>query len=217
MNGCKDYWREVYLIHAKSYGYKKRLFQAREVVKKFISLDLGNYLCSWSGGKDSTALVHLATRIKPRLKIMTEKDTMDFPGEEEYVKKIEKKYNLNLDIVSPCVDLWEVVGNYDFTEDIHSSNTQFSKDYFYNLLKDYHKKNKIDAVFLGLRNEESKQRHFNYKKRGFFYRKKNGEWVCNPLSLWTGKDIFAYLFSEEVPIFDVYFKTKFVKSCENLR
>jgi 3'-phosphoadenosine 5'-phosphosulfate sulfotransferase (PAPS reductase)/FAD synthetase len=53
--------------------------------------------------------------------------------------------------------------------------------------------------------------------RHIYYNKDWKQVVCQPLADWSAKDIFAYLFSNEVPILDVYFKTKFIGSPEKIR
>ena len=85
---------------------------------------------SWSAGKDSTALLHLVLQEKSDIKVFTEKDDLDFPGEIEYVKRMQKRYNVNLDIVSPEVKLQSILDDYDLLDDIHSRKTDFSQKYF---------------------------------------------------------------------------------------
>ncbi len=212
----KEYWKKIYLLHSELSGYKKKVADSIIVITEFIKKNPACYV-SWSGGKDSTAMLHLVISVKKSVKVMTEKDDMDFPGEDEYVEMMTKKYKLDIDIVRPEIKLWDIIGQYDITEDIHSRASDFSQKYFYSLIEKYKKENKRSGVFLGLRTEESKGRRYNRKKKGLIYIKKDGDIICQPISDWTAKDVFAYLFSKEVPIFDVYFKTKYVKSPEQIR
>lgn len=165
--------------------------------------------------------MHLVWQAKPDIKFVSEKDDMDFPEELPYLHNLINKYNLDVDIITPSVKLWDVILDgvkYDITEDIHSKNSAFSADYFYKLIKEYDKAEAVTATFMGLRAKESKPREWNFKKRGFSYYNKGWQkWVCNPLSEWTATDIFAYLFSNDIPILEVYFKTLFVDSPENIR
>lgn len=211
-----EYWKEYYLQYSKLKSFSRRINKSIEIIKEFLGRFPNSYI-SWSGGKDSTAMLHLILQIMPNIKVMTEKDTMDFPEELEYVQSIKEKYNLNLDIISPDIDLWDVIQNYDILNDIHSRNTKFSQDYFYSLIKQYKEDNNYNGVFLGLRSEESKGRKINKSIRGFIYKRGGNEYVCQPIANWTGKDVFAYLFINNIPILSVYFKTKFVKSPEQIR
>jgi 3'-phosphoadenosine 5'-phosphosulfate sulfotransferase (PAPS reductase)/FAD synthetase len=215
--GVLEKWKQQYLLHSLTSDFKKNLKRGEEVVKDFLDLGLNQY-CSISGGKDSTVMMHLVWSISPKNKFVSEKDDMDFPEELPYMEELRVKYNLDLDIITPPVKLWDIVMNHDITEDIHSSGTAWSDTYFYDLLRAYQEINKIKGVFLGLRAGESKGRLMNFKGKGHIYY--NQTWkqvVCQPLALWTAKDVFAYLFTNDVPILPVYFKTKFVNSPEDIR
>jgi len=154
----------------------------------------------------------LAWSIDPSVQIVSEKDDMDFPNEIVFMENLRERYNLNLDIITPSVSLWSEVKNFDITEDLHSKGTDFSDTYFYDLLKEYQAKNNIKGVMLGLRAEESNGRSWNAKKNGVIYY--NRSWkhiVCQPLAWWSTADVFAYLFSNDIPILDVYFKNEYAE------
>ena len=209
-------WRRFYVQFADLAVHKDRVARSRAVTERFLSDHPKSYV-GWSAGKDSTAMLHLVWMLCPGIRVMTEKDDMDFPEELCYVRMMLKKYNLNLDVISPDISLWDVVKEYDITEDIHSRGTDFSERYFYGLIAAYKRTHSMEGVFLGLRAEESKGRRANRKTRGLTYQKNDGEWICQPIVDWSGKDVFAYLFSHNVPILPVYFKTKFVKCPEDIR
>jgi 3'-phosphoadenosine 5'-phosphosulfate sulfotransferase (PAPS reductase)/FAD synthetase len=216
-----EYWKEYYLLHSQTDIFKKHLNQSIEIIKKFLDHTKDINICvNLSAGKDSTVLVHLVNNICPNILVVSEKDDLDFPNELEYLNLLKEKYNLNLDIISPNISLWEAILKEDITNDIHSKGTNFSDEYFYGLLKSHFLNKSITGAFIGLRAEESKGRSMNYRKNGFIYFNKswnNGEWICQPLALWSAKDIFAYLFLNDIPILDVYFKTKFIGSPEKIR
>lgn len=211
-----DKYKEECLAYSELKSFKKKLDKTTDIVERFLNLKVKTVV-NWSGGKDSTAMVHLVNSIKP-VKVVSEKDDMDFPGEIDYVKDVAKKFGWYIDIVSPAVNLWDIVQDHEITEDIHSSNTAFSSDYFYKILKDYQVENNVKGVFLGLRNQESKGRLMNFLTKSKIYY--NFAWdslICTPLSEWSAKDVFAYLFSNDIPIMDVYFNTKFIGHPEKIR
>ncbi len=206
-----EYYRDMYLFHAQTNAFEKKVQQAKNVIQEFFDLGVKNTV-NVSGGKDSTAMMHLAWSIDPSVQCVSEKDDMDFPNEIPFMEDLRSRYNLNLDIITPSVSLWSEVGNFDITEDLHSKGTSFSDTYFYNLLKEYQERNRIKGVMLGLRMKESKGRRWNYLKNGHIYWNKSWQhWVCQPLALWTGADVFAYLFSNDIPILDVYFKNEYAE------
>lgn len=212
-----EYWHELYTTHASTSAYQRKVEKSSIVIKEFLSHDIKSY-GSISGGKDSTAMMHLINQIDPSISFVSEKDDMDFPNELDYMDCLRERYDLNLTIISPPVKLWDVIMDHNFMEDIHSKGTNFSDTYFYSLLRNYQEQHGFNGVFLGLRAGESKGRKFNYMTNGAIYFNKSWQQtVCQPLAEWTAQDVFAYLFSNEIPILDVYFKTKFVGTPEKIR
>lgn len=217
MQNTKKYWQAYYGLYSYLPEHKSKIEKSRQIIASFLSEHPESYV-SWSTGKDSTALLHLALSVKPAIKVMSEKDDMDYPEEMEYLEMMREKYKLNLDVISPAEFIWNQISKFDVANDIHSRNTDFSAVYFYDLISDYKRKNNYSGVMLGLRAEESKRRLWNLKKRGStYFCDRDGDWVCQPIASWTGADVFAYLISNNVPILDVYWKLKFVESPEQIR
>lgn len=215
-----EYWRDTYLLHSESLSFQKKVKKSVEYVNRFLDLGVKCY-GSVSGGKDSTAMMHLIESVSdyhPSIGFVSVKDDMDFPGEMEYLRILKQEFGFVIDVLHPENNLWEIAHKHDFTEDIHSKGTAFSDDNFYGLLKEYQREHQYKGVFLGLRAEESNGRRFNRAKNGLIYY--NEDWhqlVCHPLADWTGMDVMAYLVSREVPILYVYFLTKFVKAPHEIR
>ena len=206
-----EYYKEMYLFHAQTQTFEKKVNLAKAVIQEFWGMGMKSTV-NVSGGKDSTAMMHLAWTLDPTVLCVSEKDDMDFPEEIPFMLDLQERYHLNLDIITPSVSLWSQIENFDVTEDLHSKGTEFSDTYFYDLLKEYQAKNHIKGVMLGLRAQESKGRRYNFLKRGHIYWNETWQhWVCQPLATWTTTDVFAYLFSNEIPILDVYFKNKFAE------
>ena len=112
---------------------------------------------------------------------------------------------MNLDIVNVKID----IDNIDICDEINSRGVELSDNFFYSIIKKYKQDNNFKGVFLGLRKEESRARRINFYKKGHTYRKKDGEWVCNPLSNFTAKDIYAFLLSNNINPLRVYMHTHF--------
>jgi len=211
------YWKELYMTYSSTLIHKRKVEKSRAYIEEYLMKGIKSY-GSISGGKDSTAMMHLIHQIDNTVPFVSEKDDMDFPNELEYMEQLRELYQLDLTIISPDVKLWDVVKDHNFMEDIHSKGTNFSDMYFYSLLRNYQAQHGYEGVFLGLRAEESKGRKFNYMTKGVIYY--NESWqqtVCQPLAEWKAADVFAYLFSNDIPILDVYFKTKFVGTPEKIR
>ena len=206
----------LYLTNAQTSEFQRKLEEAAILIHEALGKNLSWYV-AWSGGKDSTALAHLVNRIQPGIEVWCEKDDCDFPGELEYVRRVADMFVFNLNLHIPDVSLWEHIEEHgiDICEDLHSRGTVFSDEHFYAAITEQEKRH--DGVFLGLRNEESNARRKNTERHGPIYQRKNGKWTCNPLYNWTGTDVFSYLVSNSIPIFDVYFKTRFVNDPAEIR
>lgn len=161
---------------------------------------------AWSGGKDSTVLSHLALSVDPTIQLVSEKDDLDYPGEEAYVTGLAASWGAALDIVRPPISPAQWVAEHSHEigvcDDFHSRAAGLSKACFYDVMEEYNASR--DLVFLGLRAAESKGRQRNRMANGVTYTRKDGTTICNPLSDWTGLDVFTYLFTHGIEPLHVY-------------
>jgi phosphoadenosine phosphosulfate reductase len=203
-----DFPVQEFFLNAELDAYKNKIQRSIEYIHKSFEITSDWYV-AWSGGKDSTALAHLVTRLYPETEVWSEKDDCDFPGELEYVNIIAGKYLFNLKLTYND-SLWQAIQEQkiDICEDLHSRGTSFSDQFFYSEVAKQEKLH--DGCFLGLRDEESKARRLNTYMRSGLYQKNNGKYTCNAIHHWSAVDVFSYLVSNEIPILDVYFKTKFI-------
>jgi 3'-phosphoadenosine 5'-phosphosulfate sulfotransferase (PAPS reductase)/FAD synthetase len=199
-------WKRVCSVHAKTPDHIYRVQQSKNIVHKMYVTNPSAYI-AWSAGKDSTAMVHLIYVLcgidAPTMSI---KDDCDFPGEKRYIQKLADAWNVKLDILCPGMSLKKLVQEMSLRagEDLHSRDTDFANIAFYQCIERYRKKKKSPGVYLGMRSSESKARALNRLMRGLIYCKKSGEVVCQPICDWSDIDVFAYLFSHNIELFDVY-------------
>jgi phosphoadenosine phosphosulfate reductase len=200
-------WKKECYIWSLTTIHNKRLQKARKVISEMYSKNPEAYV-AFSGGKDSTIMLHMVAELLNKPKAMSVKDDMDYPGEEEYVAKFTKNHNVNLDIIKPDFSLqnWlsENAHRFDIDQDFHGRMTEFSDKAFYSLIDKYRIKQRTPGVYLGLRKYESKWRMLNRMKRGYIYTKKNGETICQPLVDFEGRDVYAYAFNNNIELLPVY-------------
>lgn len=70
---------------------------------------------------------------------------------------------------------------------------------------------KVDVIFKGLMAAESRQRKINFTTRGYLFKSRRSYlppgdpfWHCNPISIWTDDDIWAYIHRFNVPYAELY-------------
>lgn len=196
-------------VHAGTLAHRRAVDSARQVAEQALAVS-SNAAVSWSAGKDSTALAHLVvvTCGARSTELMSEKDDLDFPGEEEYVRALAGAWGAPLRIVRPDVSPREwILANaprMHAGDDIHARSAGLSRACFYRVVEEADRA--YGVVMLGLRAEESGIRRHLREHRGRLYtmRSRNGQTRALPIADWRGIDVYAYLQAHDVPILPVY-------------
>jgi 3'-phosphoadenosine 5'-phosphosulfate sulfotransferase (PAPS reductase)/FAD synthetase len=189
--------------------HQGRVERALEVVHRAVAT--GRFLLSWSGGKDSTAMVHLVRSVAPDTPILIQFDDCDWPEKKPYVERVCAAQGWVAQVVEAPFSVWERVrlgqiGEDDFCSPSHP----LTQDAFLGPLSAAQRELGAEGVFLGLREEESRARRLNLRLRGPLYKVKNGDWHCCPLAYWTAQDVFAYLVAHEIDINPCYGQNRFL-------
>lgn len=135
---------------------------------------------SFSGGKDSAVLLHLVRLVDPKIParcLLWGKES-DLLADYDFIFK-----------------KWGRVETVTLNRDTLSEST---KHRWASLDGD------SDAVFMGLREEESKGRKLTLRVHGHTYKRKDGQWRFCPLGRWKTAEITAYTASRNLPILPAY-------------
>ena len=194
------------LEHAQTAAFRRRVESACRIVDEAMRV-APNVTVMWSGGKDSTAMTHLVcVELGCRVNVASEKDDLDFPGEESYVTQLAERWHLDLTLLRPEVSPLEWVRANGSTmrgdENVHSRGSELSRLCFYPVVEEHGRR--FDLIFLGLRKDESRDRQRNRAVNGQLYRKKSGQWVCQPIVDWGGLDVLAYCVSRGIELLPMY-------------
>lgn len=195
-------------VHAKTNSHAKRVDSSKFVVDRCIQ-SAERVAVSWSAGKDSTVMTHLV-RVEMGCDVtaVSEKDDLDFPGEDAYVRDLAAAWGLRLRVVRPDISpsAWvaEHAGAMHVGDDIHARSAGLSKVCFYRVMESADRD--FDAVMLGLRSEESQIRRYLRERRGRLYalRGRGGQLRCLPVADWSGIDVFAYAVSRGIELLPMY-------------
>lgn len=157
----------------------------------------------FSGGKDSLISLnlvnHACQRLKRKLVAVHANTTVGLPGNVRYVKKICRLLEVELVVVRPRVNYFELAERWGLP--------RFRARWCCHALKvgpvnDYLKDQEGDKiVFDGIRAEESKQRA---KADLLEHNKKLGYLMCHPLLYWSSGDVKMYLEKSSLPINPAY-------------
>jgi 3'-phosphoadenosine 5'-phosphosulfate sulfotransferase (PAPS reductase)/FAD synthetase len=198
-------WRMAFLLHSRTRAYRGAVDHARRIASQAIDGATSPMAC-WSGGKDSTGLALLLRELGGRVLLVSEKDDLDYPGEEDYVRGLAAAWGANLEIVRPPVSpmawLLERRGRLSAGEEMHARSAELSKACFYGVMERANAGH--DVILWGLRADESGRRRALLTKKGASYALKNGVRRAAPLAFWTGQDVFAFLQERGVEPLHVY-------------
>jgi 3'-phosphoadenosine 5'-phosphosulfate sulfotransferase (PAPS reductase)/FAD synthetase len=200
------YWERVCDVHARTPSFQRRVEQAKAYVREALELEPGKACVMWSAGKDSTCLAYLVT-VEMGLRhveLVSQKDDLDFPGEEEFVHEHAAAWGAKLTVVRPDISALGYVREHmcEFDEDLHSRQAGLSKAVFYNVVDKAN--SQFDLVMMGMRAEESRARKWRMHTHGAVMRLKSGRVRANPLALWTGLDVLTYTHTRKVPMLQLY-------------
>jgi 3'-phosphoadenosine 5'-phosphosulfate sulfotransferase (PAPS reductase)/FAD synthetase len=155
-----------------------------------------------SGGKDSTALVHLVSKHCKPLLIWNDSG-LELPESIEIVKKLADLLSLEL-AIAKGVDAMErkiSIGAIRSSKEVSRTDDLCIVQPVKKCLRE----NGIKVEFVGLRSQESKTRKMVLKKYGPFYDSKR--WGCGiswPMMDWGVEDVFAYIDEFNLPLHPAY-------------
>lgn len=179
----KKYTKKGFQLHSHNKEYKLKVKKSLEVIRE--AFDENNCYISYSGGKDSTVLTHLALTLNKDIPVWHwdyGDDLMPRPFEEEAIANLK-----SLGAVNIIIHKRKGSGN-----DTSSGYKQFFGQVAMNK-KEYG----WDMGLIGVRREESNTRKNKY--RSYFQ-----EGNCYPLLDWTSNDVWAYIVSNGLDYHSVY-------------
>ena len=199
-------WQRTCEAHAKTRAFARRIESTERTVASALAR-APHAMVSWSGGKDSTVMTHLVcVRMGARIVVVSEKDDLDFPGEEDYVRRLATEWSLDLRIVRPDASPWAWFVEHAKTlragQDIHGRSAGLSKACFYGVMEAVNAQ--YDAVLMGLRTEESRARSNLRAARGRAYTLKSGRMHVLPIADWRGLDVLTYAHANGIDLLPVY-------------
>lgn len=172
-----------------------------EVIKKaYEEFPHDKTVVAWTGGKDSTVLLHLIrTAFDGRVPfpVMFNDSKMEFSEIYDFIKRIAREWDLNLIIVPHLERDFKKFRKAKTPEE----RLELSRIMKINVINDFVKRNKIKAFIAGIRWDEHESR-----SRETYFSKRENHARVHPLLHFTEKDIWGYIQKFKVPYVNLYNK-----------
>lgn len=178
--------------------YQYKLIKTRRIIENALNIDV-SWSVSFSGGKDSTVLLHLLLDYAPDIDIVWFDDGWDYPETREYLHATDMRLKNNfLSVAIPVTaSFWKKEIEYTYDDPAYPHNCDMSYDEW---------KERYIGAFIGMRREESTARFFALRKEPLYYQNEIGHWHCSPLAEWKWQDIWSYIADKCLPYNRVYDK-----------
>jgi phosphoadenosine phosphosulfate reductase len=189
--------REKYLLIAKMNSYKRKLLEANRAIETAIKT-CKNPAVYWSYGKDSTVVVHMASRIKPDILVINidRGKGGDLQEAVQYGEEFAQKYNLNYHRVKTPKEIFEI---YKEAGSIYNLEIKTITNNLLKGIKTAREQFDINCEINGLRAQESYGRSFLRKYGTFHYSENEKIYKCKPVLYWAHGYIWAYIVSNDLP------------------
>jgi len=204
--------RDGYLLYSQTRGYQKRVSGLHVLVDSFFDRATSPYI-SMSFGKDSLAMAHLILINRPQVPLVYVNcgkydEWPDTPRVIEQFLATHKGCEF-IELQGPSIwEYYEEVGWYLQDEESEKAERGAQRRYsesLGDLLGAWAEQNGMDGSFIGMRKSESRIRSRLLITRGnTYFAKTRNQWVCAPMADWNGKDIWATIYSNDLPYNELY-------------
>jgi len=176
---------------------EKSIYIIRKAAKKYPSDKIG---IAWTGGKDSTVLLHLVRLAfdgKVPFKVIFNDSTMEFEEIYEFIDKMKKLWGLDLITIKHSK---KELKDFEATSD-RERKKELSRLMKITAINHVVKKYKLKALIAGIRWDE----HESRSKETYFSKRKDHDRV-HPILHFKEKDIWDYIHHFGVPYVNLYAK-----------
>lgn len=198
-------------------------FEAQELIDQAIKRHGDKIAVHWSGGRDSTCVLHMAIQSDPNIKVIFQNTFCESGETWAYIRQLRDEWNLNLHMTTPEKTFWQCVKEYGLPKVRNQDGSRTPKccQYLKERPGDAMKKRLgVVAYFTGLMKDESHQRFLTLSRYDScgksqdeiafcaqrYYKKTTGEWAYHPIANWSSEEIDQYFIDNKLPINQFYVK-----------
>lgn len=186
-------------IRANKKQFRRLLNDTLQTIESWLSKSKNPYV-AFSGGKDSSVLLHLVRAVNPSVAAMFSDDEYLLPetkmlvGRTPNLKKIASNVR-HTDWFWSWQNTNSLPSDTEWIETTNDAATEWAH------------RNGYDGVAVGLRSEENSYRKMAIKRYGeLFFVQSKKLWQCWPLAWWTVEDIWSAIVSMNIPYNAAYDK-----------
>lgn len=184
-----DLWRETFLNYAGTPTHEDRVNHAKEIIRK--ALEEERCYVGYSGGKDSTAMLHLVLQQCRSILVVH----WDY-GPGFMPREIEEAIIANARAIG--AKNLSIHTSEKYQEFHRPDFAVFAREYIGRVLPRLRSRG-YSCSFVGLRAEESCKRKRRIKRREYIVTRE--AW---PLADWTWMDVWAHIISNDLPYLSHY-------------
>lgn len=155
---------------------------------------------AWSGGRDSTAVVALARKIRSDIPVVWFDSGLEFPETRVYMQDYAERWGLNFHVVTAEPDALTVLrttGTWDHSAPYAVLENDMHHTLITEPARKAHERFGWGEV-TGLRAGESVGRRILLASGQGQYQRKDGAMVCAPIWRWTNNDVRGFLAGEKI-------------------
>ncbi len=184
-------WKGTLAMWADTKAFKLKELEANHIIENALMEHKKPYV-AYSGGKDSSCMLHLVLRHRPDIMVLHwDYGPYYIPDwlKKEFIENAKKMGAKNLRIET----------SKDYLSLKRNAINVLGREYMGKLIPSL-AKDGYDLCFVGLRREES------LKRRRRIDAKKSITEIpeCWPLANWSWKDVWAYIFANNIPYASIY-------------
>lgn len=188
------------LVHSRTLAYRRRVEQARRVVEQ--ACGIGKIGVSWSGGKDSTVLLHLIRTVVPDAPAALFDSGVEMPATLELARA------LGVIVIEPRLSAREIGRYCGWWGAVDPVDKGCPFDAKAVLIEEpaevFVVRWRLSVLGVGLRAEESRARRWVQKTRGPLFQGRDRTWYLMPLLPWRSEDVWAYIAAHDLTYHPAY-------------